>query len=577
LKITSSGVQLSIVRNEELARMFDQMASALEFKGENPYRIVAYRKAARALAELPEDVEELWRRGALQAVPGIGQSIAAHIGEYLKTGHMKRYQEAMRGVPEGLLPLLAVPNLGPKTLALAHRQLGVRDLDGLRQALEEGSLERLPGMGRKKVERILQGLRLYEQSLQRTPLGQALPLVERLIAELRQRTGVDQMEPAGSLRRGRETVGDIDILAAGPPEMIQEFIRLRPVREVLAAGDTKASVMVEGDIQVDLRVIPEASYGAALQYFTGSKSHNIKLRTIAKARGLKISEYGVFQGERCLASRREEEVYAVLGLPLIPPELREDRGEIEAAQQGVLPCLVRTEDVQGDLHVHSNWSDGVSTLEEIARKAHRLGYRYVAICDHSQSVRYAGGLSVERLQRRNEEIRRLNERQEVVLLCGTEVDILQDGGLDYPEEVLRELDFVVAAVHSGFRRHVTERIIAAMENPYVDVIAHPSGRLISSREGYEVNLERVLEAAARTGTALEINASPDRLDLDDLNARRAKELGVKLCLGTDAHGVGMMDWMRLGVTVARRAWLEPADLLNCLPPEELLRGRKRRR
>ena len=557
--------------------MFEQMAAALEFKGENPYRIVAYRKAARALSELPEDVEELWRRGALQAIPGIGQSIAAHIEEYLRTGRMRRYQEAMRGVPEGLLPLMAVPNLGPKTLALAHRELGVRDLEGLRRVIEDGSLARLPGMGQKKVERIVQGLRLYEQSLQRTPLGQALPLVERLIAELRQRTGVEQVEAAGSLRRGRETVGDIDILAVGPPEMIREFVRLSPVREVLAAGDTKASVMVEGNVQVDLRVIPEASYGAALQYFTGSKAHNIKLRTIAKARGLKISEYGVFQGERCLAGRTEQEVYAALGLPLIPPELREDRGEIEAAQRGALPRLVCLEDIQGDLHVHSNWSDGVSTLEEIARKARQLGYRYVAVCDHSQSVRYAGGLNLERLRKRNEEIRRLNERQDVVLLCGAEVDILQDGTLDYPEEVLRELDFVVAAIHSGFRRQVTERIIAAMQSPYVDVIAHPSGRLISSREGYEMDLERVLEAAARTGTALEINASPDRLDLDDINARRAKELGVRLCLGTDAHGVGMMEWMRLGVTVARRAWLEPADLLNCLPVEELLRNRKRGR
>jgi len=565
------------MKNRIIAQMFERMADVLEFKGEMPFKVNAYRKASRIIGDLQEDIEKIWKEGRLQKIPGVGAGLAKKIDEYLRTGRMTKYEEVTGDVPSGLIELLEIQSLGPKTLALAHKELGVKNLEDLRRVIEDGSLARLPGMGQKKVDNIAQGINLFQASKERISLGVALPLVEEVMDQLKKRTGVERLSPAGSLRRMKETVGDIDILVETEEggKIVDEFVHLPMVTQVLAAGETKGSVIVEGGIQVDVRAIKPESYGAALQYFTGSKAHNIHLREIAKKRGLKISEYGVFRGEKKIGGRHEEDIYSALDLVWIPPEIREDRGEIERSAEGNLPRLIDEKDIKGDLHVHSKWSDGSATLEELVNRAKEKGYQYIAICDHSPSAKYARGLSIERLLKQIEEIKALNQKLDGFrILTGVEVDILSDGSLDLPDEILAKLDIVVAAIHIGFKQQVTERIVSAMKNPYVKIIAHPTGRLISKREGYEVDLEQVLRAAADTGTVLEINAYYDRLDLSDLNSQRAKEMGIKLAINTDTHQIDQLDMMKLGVGVARRGWLEREDVINTWPVEEILNLRK---
>lgn len=564
-------------KNIEIADIFDKIADALEFKGDDSFRIGAYRKAARILREYPEDIEEVWKRGEIQKVPGIGKGMAEKIEEYLKTGKMKKYEEAVKDIPEGLLQLLEIPNLGPKTLNLAYTKLGVKNLQDLEKVIENGELAKLFRMGEKKVENIKKGIELFKQGRERIPIGIALPIVDEIINELKKYC--EKIEPAGSLRRMRETVGDIDILATGKDNLkiIEEFTKLPIVKEVLAKGDTKASIIVKtNNLQVDLRVVGSDCFGSALQYFTGSKAHNIKLRGMAKDKGLKISEYGVFKGETKIAGEDEEQVYRALGLIWIPPELREDRGEVEAALKGELPLLVEEKDIKGDLHVHSKYSDGVETIEEIAIAAKNMGYEYIGIADHSKTSKIAGGLDEDTLKRRNEEIDRVNEKiKGIKVLKGMEVDILSDGSLDYSDKILEELDFVIASIHQGFKKNVTERIKRAIENPYVDIIAHPTGRLLSGREGYEVNIDEIIEYAAKYNVALEINCYIDRLDLNDINILKAKSKNVLLALGTDAHNIGMLKYIRFGIGMARRGWLEKKDLLNTYKWEEMpLRRRK---
>jgi len=557
-----------------LANMFEKIADALEFQGELSFKISAYRKAARVLEDFPDDIEELYRvKGieGLRAIPGIGERIAKKIAEFLDTGKMRKYEEVLKEVPQELLALLDVQGIGPKTLRLAYDNLGVKNIEDLKRVLEDGSLAQLPGMGLKKIENIKKGLELYDKMKERIPLGLAYPLVNEIVKSLKELKEVEEISPAGSFRRMKETIGDIDILARGTNgrKIIEFFTQLPGVTRVLASGETKGSAIFEDKYQVDLRVVPKESYGAALQYFTGSKAHNIHLRTIAKGKGLKISEYGVFKGEKRIFGEEEKEVYTALGLIWIPPELREDMGEIEAAQRGELPNLLDIGDIKADLHVHSRYSDGTASLEEIANFAKRMGYNYVVVADHSRSLKYARGLDVERLRKKNQEIDELNKKLDgITLLKGAEVDILQDGSLDYPDEVLKELDFVIAAVHMWSKEDITPRILKAFENPYVHAFSHPTGRLISSREGYKVDLEKVLLKEKETNTALEINAFYDRLDLSDIYVRKAKELGIKIFIGTDAHNVGQMWMMVLGVGVARRGWLEREDLLNTMSLEE---------
>ncbi|MEW6374280.1 MAG: DNA polymerase/3'-5' exonuclease PolX, partial [Thermodesulfobacteriota bacterium] len=494
-----------------------------------------------------------------------------------------KFEEVREGVSDELIAIMEIPGMGPKTLSMIHKEKGISNLSQLEKAVEEGSLIGLPGIGEKKVENIKRGIQLLKQSKGRMNLGVAFPVAKRIVEALRQKTESKKIEWAGSLRRMRENIGDIDILATGPDKekMVQAFTHLPEVKEVLASGETKASVIVEEGTQIDLRVVEEDSYGAALQYFTGSKAHNIHLRGIAKTKGIKINEYGVFKGAKKIGGKEERDVYRALGMQWIEPELREDRGEIEAAQKKSLPKLIQEPEVKGDLHVHSKWSDGTSSIEEIARAAQKRGYQYVAICDHSKSLKIAHGLDESRLMKQIEEIDRINETLKgFQILKGAEVDILTDGKLDLSEKVLEKLDIVVAAIHSGFKQDkgkMTKRIIRAIENPLVHIIAHPSGRLLGARDPYEVEIEELMEAAKKYEKALEINAYFERLDLDDIHCRKAKETGIQVGIGTDAHHLDQMWMISLGVAVARRGWLETKDVLNTLSLKEILKWCQQRR
>jgi DNA polymerase (family 10) len=569
------------MKNRELANLFEKMADILEFKGENPFKISAYRKASRIIGDLTQDIEEIAEQGELKNIPGIGEGMAQKIVEYLKTGKIAKFEEVRKGVPDELIAIMDIPGMGPKTLSMLHREKGISNFSQLEKALEDGSLMGLFGIGEKKIENIKRGILLLKQSKGRMNLGMAFPAAKQIVETLRQKTGSKKIEWAGSLRRMKENIGDIDILATGPDKekIVQAFTHLPAVKEVLASGETKASVIVEGGTQIDLRVVEEDSYGAALQYFTGSKGHNIHLRGIAKAKGIKINEYGTFKGKKKIGGKEEKDVYRVLGMDWIEPELREDRGEIEAAQKGWLPKLLQESEIKGDLHVHSKWSDGASSIEEITKAAQKRGYQYVAICDHSKSLKIAHGLDESRLMKQIEEIDQINDKLKgFQILKGTEVDILTDGKLDLPEKILEKLNIVVGAIHSGFKQDkgkMTKRIIRALENPYIHILAHPTGRLLGARDPYEVEIEELMEAAKKYGKALEINAYFERLDLDDIHCRKAKEMGIRVGIGTDSHHLDQMWMISLGVAVARRGWLETKDVLNTLSLQEILKWCRR--
>jgi len=570
------------MKNKELAGIFYRIADALEIKGETSFRVNAYQNAARVLENLAEDVADLAASNKLRDVPGIGTGTAEKIEEYLRTGRMKRYDEVLADIPAGLIDLLDIQNLGGKTVQKAWKELGVKGLEDLKRVIADGSLAGLKGMGAKKVDNIRKGLELHEKAKERISIFEAASIVDKLLPYLRRNPKVIQAEAAGSLRRMRETIGDIDILASSSSpdgaDVVRYFTQYPEVERVLGAGETKSSVMIHGPSgprQVDLRVVAGSEFGAALQYFTGSKDHNIALRGMAKDKGLKISEYGVFKGAKRIAGRSEESVYRSLGLPTIPPEMRENRGELELALKGRLPRVVEYDEIRGDLHVHSTHSDGRQTLAELVGLAKKMGYAYIAVCDHTRSAAYAHGLSPERLRKEMKEIEALNAKTKgFTLLKGTEVDILADGSLDLPESLLAELDLVVASIHSGFKKNVTERMVKAIQNPHVDVIGHPTGRLISGREGYEVDIDKVIAAAERHHKALELNAYFDRLDLNELNLKKAKDKGVKVSLGTDTHSAGGLAMMRFGVGIARRAWLGKGDILNCLTVEALKKEKR---
>jgi DNA polymerase (family 10) len=565
------------MKNKELADLFEKMADILEFKDENPFKISAYRKASRIIGDLTQDIEEITEQGELKNIPGIGEGMAQKIVEYLKTGKISKFEEVRKGVSDELIAIMDIPGMGPKTLSMLHREKGISNLSQLEKALEDGSLMGLFGIREKKIENMKRGIQLLKQSKGRMNLGMAFPVAKRIVETLRQKTGSKKIEWAGSLRRMKENIGDIDILATGPEKekIVQTFRHLPEVKEVLASGETKASVIVEGGTQIDLRVVEEDSYGAALQYFTGSKGHNIHLRGIAKAKGIKINEYGVFKGKKKIGGKEEKDVYRSLKMDWIDPELREDRGEIEAAQKGRLPKLVQESEIKGDLHVHSKWSDGVFSIEEIAKAAQKRGYQYVAICDHSKSLKIAHGLDESRLMKQMEEIDHLNKKLKgFQILKGTEVDILTDGKLDLPEKILEKLDIVVGGIHSGFKQDkgkMTKRIVRALENPTLHILAHPTGRLLGARDPYEVEIEELMEAAKKYRKALEINAYFERLDLDDIHCRKAKEMGIRVGIGTDSHHLDQMWMISLGVAVARRGWLETRDVLNTLSLKEILK------
>ncbi len=564
------------MKNKEVAEVFYKVASLLEIKGENPYRIRAYQKAAQTIEALTKDLEELAKRGELEKLPGIGKDLAGKIQEILKTGTLSIYEQLKKEIPSGLLNFLEIPSLGPKKVKVLYEKLGITTLEELEKACLEHKISRLPGFGWKTEENILKGIKLFKEKLGRRPLGEVLPVAEEIVKILGQEEVIEKIAVAGSIRRKKETVKDIDLLitSSAPEKVMKKVTELPLVEEVIVFGETKTSVRLRMGIQMDIRVVDSDSWGAALAYFTGSKAHNIRVRELALEKGLKINEYGVFKGEVKIAGKTEEEVYTSVGLPFIPPEIREDWGEIEAALQGKLPELVDYKEIKGDGHVHSKYSDGTASLEEILMKAEKMGLSWVAVCDHSQGLKVAGGVPIEELFKKKKQIEELNKRSpRVKLIFGAEVDILSDGTLDYPDEVLKEIDLVIAAIHTGFQqdeKQITHRIVSALKHPLVHALSHPTGRVIGEREPYAVNLQEVFEVASRYGKALEINAYYKRLDLNDINTRAAKERGIPLLIGTDAHFIDQMEYLHLGVSVARRAWCEKKDILNTLSYEEFL-------
>lgn len=568
--------------NQQIAAIFNEMADLLEIKGENPFRIRAYRRAAQNIEGLPKDAGLMTEKELLE-IPGIGQDLAAKIREYISTGRITAFEDLKKDVPEGLAILLSVPSLGPKTAKLLYDRLKIKDIDSLERLARSHKLSGLPGIKTKTEDNILKGIEILKRGKERQPVGRILPTANEIIRQLLEKAPVKKISLAGSLRRWKETIKDIDILATSKEaeKVMNAFVHLPLVKEVLMHGPTKSSVVITDSIQVDLRVVEEDSFGAALCYFTGSKAHNIRLREMASKAGLKINEYGIFREKdnKRLGGKNEEDVYRILGLPYIPPELREDTGEIEAALEKRLPRLVELKDIKGDLHVHTKYSDGSHSLEDLVDAARQRGYEYIAITDHTKGLGIARGLNEEKVIDEINEIKALNKRLKGFrLLTGTEVDIRSDYTLDLPDAVLKKLDIVVASIHSGFRQskeQLTNRIIAAIKNPYVTVIAHPTGRLIGERDAYDIDLEKVLEAAKEYGKAIEINAYPLRLDINDTYARKAKDMGGKMVINTDTHTLNQFDYMMYGVSTGRRGWLEKKDVINTLNTGNLLKWNKK--
>ncbi len=562
--------------------MLFKIADGLDLSGGDFFKIRAYRRAARAIKDLSEDIEKVYKEGNLTDIEGVGSGIAKKIEEYLKTGRMTKLEEVSKDIPESLFNLLGIRDLGPRTIHLLYKELGVENLQDLKEVILSGAFARIEGLGDKKAEKILENIKFYEEKTgedRRFTIGEVTPAVQEILKKLKELKSVKKVSTAGSLRRMKETVGDIDILVetAKPEKVIDEFISFPEIKKVLESGKTKVSVILKGiDIKMDLRILPGKSYGAALLYFTGSKDHNVKIRGLAIKKGLKINEYGVFRNEKMVAGKSEEEIYKLLGMDYIPPELREDRGEVELALSGKVPDVIEYDDIKGNLHTHTEYSDGNNSIKELASFAREYGYLYIGISDHSASAAYANGLKEDDIKRQIDEIDALNENLDGFrILKGTESDILADGALDFKDKILEKLDFVIGAIHTGFTKNVTERMIKALENPYLTILAHPTGRLISSRTGYKVDLDKVTNKAKEEKKILEINAYYDRLDLDEFNAREANKRGIKFCISTDAHNFDMFKWMNLGIGIARRAWISSSAIINTYGLTDLVKTLKR--
>lgn len=570
--------------NQQLANIFRTIADLLEIRGENIYKILAYRKAADSLSNLGQDVNEIWKQGKLTEVDGVGKAIAEKIDELLSTGHLGFLERLEAEVPPSLAELLQVPDLGPKKVALFWKQLGITSLKELENAAREGKLRSLPGMGDKSEAKIIAGIEALSRRSNRIPIGRAWPFAQELLAYLRSVEGVRAVELGGSLRRMRATVGDIDILAAARDSraIMDAFVNRKDVARVLGKGETKSSVEFTHGLQAQLWVHPPEHWGTALVYATGSKDHNVRLREYALKRGYSLSEHALQRKDGSeVTCEREEDVYKTLGLPFIPPELREDRGEVQAAIKGSLPELVELKDIKSDLQTHSTWSDGKCSIKDMAIAARSRGYKAIAITDHTSGLGVVQGMTEDDLKKRLVEINKARDElgDSILILNGAEVEIRSDGSLDYTDEVLASLDLVIASLHSSLRQpreKITARLLKAMHNPHVDIIGHPTGRLMPDREGADLDMDAVLAVAAESGVALEINAHPARLDLDDVHAKRAIELGIKLSINTDAHDDAGMEVMHFGVSTARRGWVEAKDVINTFSPAQLTRWLKSR-
>ncbi len=588
------------MNNHEIAKIFKKIATYLEMQ-DVAFKPQAYEKAALNLETLSEDVGDIYKKGgigALEEIPGIGKNLAEKIIEYLKNGKIKEYEQLRKKMPVELDELTAVEGIGPKMVRDLYKNLKIKNLNDLEKAAKAGKIRKLKNFGEKTEQNILESIEFLKRSKGRFLLGEILPKVYEIIERLKKLKEIKEISEAGSVRRRKETIGDVDILAtsSNAKKVIDYFVSMPGVIKIWGKGPTKASIRLEDGFDVDLRVLPEKQFGSALQYFTGSKEHNIVLRKIAIDKGLKLSEYGLFRkvqsaGWRMIAGKTEKEIYGALKMDYIEPELRENTGEIEAALNHQLPQLIDHNDIKGDLHVHSNWDGGENSIEEIARAGQKMGYQYIGISDHTKFLRIEHGLDEKQLLARNKEIDKLNTRlrpayvkttagkqgfggqAKFKILKGCEANIMADGSIDISNEVLAKMDFVIAGVHSQMKMpkaEMTKRIITAMKNKNVDIISHPTGRILKRRDEYEVDFEKVLEAAKYTNTILEINSSPDRLDLKDTNIKKAKQAGVKMAINTDAHEMSHLNLMEFGVSQARRGWLEKKDIINCWPVDKML-------
>jgi len=571
------------MKNQELAKIFYEIADYLEMEGV-AFKPYAYQKAAITLETLEEDVEEIYKRGGLEAlkeISGVGESIALKIEEYLKTGKIKYYEEFKKKTPVNLEELMAVEGMGPKKARVLYQKLGIRNLKDLEKAAKSHKIASLFGFGEKTEKNILEGIEFVKRSKGRFLLGDILPKVKEIYQKLKSLKEVERIDAVGSIRRMKETIGDVDFLViSNKPEIVMDFfVSLPGIIKIWGKGMTKASVRTREGFDMDLRVLPKRSYGAALQYFTGSKEHNILLRKIAIDKGLKLSEYGLFRGPKMIAGETEEGIYKALGMDWIPPELRENQGEIEASIKRKLPKLINYKDIKGDLHCHSKWDGGANKIEELVNMARKMGYQYLGISDHTKFLRIEHGLDEKKLALQKKEIDKINCKLQIAnckfkILQGCETNILNDGSIDIKDEALKKLDYVIAGVHSSFKMEkakMTERIIRAMKNPNVDIISHPTGRILKRRDEYQIDFDKILKATKETGTILEINSFPERLDLNDQNIRRAKEAGVKMIINTDSHHRDQMRFIEFGITQARRGWAEKEDIVNTQPLEKLLK------
>jgi len=578
-------IQGDLMDKYQVAAVLYEIADLLDLQGV-AFKPVAYRRAARNIEALEDDFDKIVAEGRLKDIPGVGDAMTKKIEELVTTGELHYLKQLRSEVPAGLVDLLRVPDVGPKTAMIIYKELGISSIDQLKDAVLNHRLHGIKGFGEKTEEKILQGIRTLESKGGRTLLGDALPIARAYVEYLKGKQALDRISIAGSLRRGKETVGDIDILVGDdePARIMEAFVSYPEVEEILMKGPTKSSVRLRGGLQVDIRAVNTNSYGAALQYFTGSKEHNVAMRGIGVDMGLKLNEYGLFKRDsgKMVAGATEEEVYKVLGFPYIEPELREMTGEIEAARAGKLPKLVEQDEVRGDLHLHTNWSDGRDSISEVVAAAMSRGYEFVAVTDHSQSLKITNGLTPERLTKQISAVRKAEVEAggKISVLAGSEVDIKPDGSLDYPSSLLKDLDIVIGSVHSRFKmdkKEMTERIIKAVASGMIDILGHPSGRIIGQRKPYEFDIEAVLDSARDSKVCMEINSFPDRLDLSDRDCRLAKQSRVKVAVGTDSHSVEHMSYIELGVITARRGWLEKGDVINTLSRRDLAKWLGERR
>ncbi len=573
--------------NQEIAEIFHEISLYLEMQN-IAFKPQAYEKAALNLETLSENVGDVYKKGglgALKKIPGIGEGIAEKIIEYLKTGKIKEYQVLRKKMPVDLEELTSVEGIGPKTVQDLYKNLKIKNLQDLERAAKAGKIRKLPRFGSKTEQNILESIAFLKRGKGRFLLGEILPRVYEIIDRLKNLKEIKRVSEAGSVRRRKETIGDVDILitSSNPKKVTDYFVSLPGVIKIWGKGTTKASIRLKEGFNIDLRVLPEKQFGAGLQYFTGSKEHNIVLRKIAIDRDLKLNEYGLFRGPRMIAGKNEKGIYSALKMAYIEPEMRENTGEIEASIAKKLPKLIGDEDILGDLHIHSNWDGGANSIEEIAQVAIKMGYQYIGIADHTKFLRIEHGLDEKQLEKRNKEIKKINNKfiahhSSFKVLKGCEANIMADGSIDIKDEALAKLDYAIAGVHSQFKmpkEKMTERIIKAMKNPNIDIISHPTGRILQHRDEYEIDFDKILKAAKQTGTILEINANPHRLDLKDVNIRKAKIAGVKMIINTDAHKLEQMKFMEYGIAQARRGWAEKKDVINCWPLDKFLKSLKK--